>query len=73
MIHQNLAVGRAERVLRIVLINLVLAVLMMIFTTPISLFAVLSAVTNSDVLSIISTRLASVFSFFGDANTVYVC
>ncbi len=71
IIHKNLAAGPVNRVARMAAINVVLAVGMIFFTTPISLIAVLSEITQANILSVISSKLAQVFSFFGDANTVY--
>ena len=69
--YKHLSYGLLNRVLRVIIINLFLALAMIFFTTPISLIAVLSEITHANILSAISDTLADVFSFFGDANTVY--
>jgi hypothetical protein len=72
LVHKNLATGRLNRVLRAVAINVALAIGMIFFTTPVSLIGVLSQITQqANLLSVMSSKLASVFSFFGDADTVY--
>lgn len=71
LVYANLGTGTVERVARAVVINVLLAVSMIFFTTPISLIAVLSDIAKADVLSTISTKLAAVFGFFGNANTAY--
>lgn len=71
IIHANLHIGRVERILRLLAITLVLTITMVFFTTPVSLLAIVSEITNSDVLGSVSESLSSVLSLFGDANTVY--
>lgn len=72
LVHKNLAVGRVGRYARAIAINIFLALVMIFFTTPVSLIAVLSQITQqANLLTVLSSELASVFSFFGDADTVY--
>jgi hypothetical protein len=71
LVHAHLAYGILSRFSRMFGINVLLALVMIFFTTPISLIAVLSQITQANILAIVSTKLAEVFSFFGDADTVY--
>ncbi len=72
LVHKNLATGRLNRWIRAAAINVFLAVGMIFFTTPVSLIGVLSQITQqANLLAVLSSKLASVFSFFGDADTVY--